>query len=368
MHSSLLFRSAAIVGVGLIGGSLGLAMGRNSLAGEILGFGRSRENLEAALECGAVHRVSLDYSGLAGCDLVVVAVPVGSTPGVLSEISPFLSPGTLVTDVGSTKAGIVRGAAKTLPGEVTFIGGHPMAGSEKEGVAGADPYLFENAFYVLTPKDGKPGESLLKLLDLVEGIGARPVLMDPLDHDLAVAAVSHLPHLAAAALVNCLFDLPGGEEKSILAAGGFRDTTRIAAGNPGMWRDIFMANREFILEAISAFGKRIGEFREAVESGDSDKVYRLLDRARNLKAGMPGRARGYLPALWEIVATVPDHPGIIGRLAGILGDAGININDIEILRVREGEGGTIRLGFSSGGEQERALSLLREAGIPSVKR
>ncbi len=368
MSGKPLFKKVAIVGVGLIGGSLGLAINRKSMAGEVLGIGRSQKALETALECGAVHRASLSYDALEGCDLVVVATPVGSTIGVLSEISPCLAPGVLVTDVGSTKVQIIEKSASVLPEGVVFIGGHPMAGSEKEGIAGADPYLFENAFYVLTPRDGTPEDDLLKLVRLVEGIGSRPVLMDPVEHDLSVAAVSHLPHLAAAALVNCLFDLPGSEKMSLLAAGGFRDTTRIAAGNAEMWRDIFLTNREFILEALSAFTRRLDEFREAVEVGDPVKIYRFLDRARTLKAGMPARTKGYLPALWEIVVTVPDRPGIIGRIAGILGDAGINISDIEILRVREGEGGTIRLAFASGEDQDRAVALIREAGIPAKKR
>ncbi|MCL6609918.1 MAG: prephenate dehydrogenase [Peptococcaceae bacterium] len=368
MRTEPLFGKAAVVGVGLIGGSLGMAIRSRSLAGEVIGIGRSPEALQAALDHGAVDRVSLSYGDLSGCDLVIVAVPVGSTAGVLRQMSPHLTPGVLVTDVGSTKVRIVEESRSVLPQGAVFIGGHPMAGSEKEGVAGADPYLFENAFYVITPGPETPEDSLRKLIGMVEGIGAKPVLMDPVDHDLSVAAVSHLPHLVAATLVNCLFDFPGSGKMSLLAAGGFRDTTRIAAGNPGMWRDIFMTNREFILKALSAFSKRLDEFREAVESGDDLKIYHLLDRARTLKAGMPARTRGYLPALWEIVVTVPDRPGIIGLMAGILGNAGINISDIEILRVREGEGGTIRLAFATGEEQDRAAALLNESGIPARKR
>lgn len=365
MCSSPLFRRIGIVGVGLIGGSLGLAVGLKSLAGEVIGFGRCPEGLRAARECGAVNTASTDFGPLSGCDLVILATPVGSTPGVMQEIAPFLAPGATVTDVGSTKAGIVSQAAQILPRNTVFIGGHPMAGSEKEGISGADPFLFENALYVLTPLPGAPADHLQRLTGLVEGVGARPVIMDPLEHDLSVAAVSHLPHLVAATLVNCLFDFPGSEKISLLAAGGFRDTTRIAASSPGMWRDIFISNRRFVLEALSAFSARLEEFREAVESGDPGKIHGLLDRARSLKSGMPARTRGYLPAMWEIVATVPDRPGIIGLMAVKLGDAGINITDIEILRVREGEGGTIRLAFASPEDQERAVSLLEKAGIPA---
>lgn len=368
MSNKPVFQKVAIVGVGLIGGSLGMAVNRKSLAREVLGLGRSRDALELAVEHGAVHSISMDFRDVAGCDLVVVATPVGSTLGIMSALSPYLDPGALITDVGSTKAGIVEQAEKALPAGAVFIGGHPMAGSEKGGIAGADPYLFENAFYILTPGKNTPGEYLDRLVELVEGIGSRPVLMDPGEHDLSVAAVSHLPHLVAATLVNCLFDLPGGEKKSLLAAGGFRDTTRIAAGSPEMWRDIFASNRGSVLKALNAFRTRLNQFQEHLESCDHESIYQLLDRARTLKKGMPARRKGYLPALWEIVVTVPDEPGVIARLATILGNEGINIYDIEIMRVREGEGGTIRLAFAGETEQERAVSLLTSSGIPSKKR
>ncbi|MFZ5651111.1 MAG: prephenate dehydrogenase/arogenate dehydrogenase family protein [Bacillota bacterium] len=368
MNKSPIFDKVAIVGVGLIGGSLGMAISRKSLARRVVGLGRGREALELALEHGAVHGISQDYRDVDGCDLVVVATPVGSTLGILSELSPYLAHGAIITDVGSTKAEIVEGAEKILPAGSVFIGGHPMAGSEKGGISGADPYLFENAFYILTPGRDTPRECLDRLVKLVEGIGSRPVLMDPAGHDLSVAAVSHLPHLVAATLVNCLFDLPGGEKKSLLAAGGFRDTTRIAAGSPEMWRDIFASNRSSVLEALKAFRARLDQFQESLESCDHDSIFQLLSRARDLKNGMPARRKGYLPALWEIVVTVPDEPGVIARLASILGGEGINICDIEILRVREGEGGTIRIAFAKETEQERAVTLLTGSGIPSKKR
>ncbi|MCL5935242.1 MAG: prephenate dehydrogenase/arogenate dehydrogenase family protein, partial [Firmicutes bacterium] len=225
MGSSRLFEKVAIVGVGLIGGSLGLSISRKSLAGEILGIGRSRVALEMARECGAVDDISLSYDPLPGCDLVIVATPVGSTLDILKDISPHLSPGTLVTDVGSTKFEITGGSGELLPGNTVFIGGHPMAGSEKEGIMGADPFLFENALYVLTPTAGTPPHQLDRMVRLVEGMGARPIIMDPLEHDLSVAAVSHLPHLAAYVLVD---ELARRADRDIFfrhAASGFRDFT-----------------------------------------------------------------------------------------------------------------------------------------------
>lgn len=368
MSDNHLFKKVAIIGVGLIGGSLGMAIIRKNLAAEVIGLGRSPELLEMAVEYRSIHRYSTDYSSVSGCDLIIIATPVGTTLGILADFAPYISPGAIVTDVGSTKAAIVEGSAPVLPGGAVFIGGHPMAGSERDGINGADPYLFENAFYVLTPTQDTPAHCIDLMTGLVEGVGARPVIMTPDEHDLSVAAVSHLPHMVAATLVNCLFDMPGGEKKSLLAAGGFRDTTRIAAGNPEMWRDIFITNRDCILDALDCFTSRLKEFQKAVQDRDEQSIYELLGRARNLKSGMPARRKGYLPALWEIVVTVPDRPGIIGEMAGTLGRSGINISDIEILRVREGEGGTIRLGFASEIEQESAVHLLSQSGIPSKKR
>ncbi len=368
MQNRFLFNRAAIIGVGLIGGSLGLAMHEKSLVAETLGIGRNPENLNKALEFQAVHSVSMDFCEISQCDLVILATPVNTTLKLLKDIAPHLKPGALVTDVGSTKVQIVTDAGKSLPPEVTFIGGHPMAGSEKGGIEGADPYLFENAFYVLTPEQRTAEEQLNKLKLLVEKIGAKPVIMEPKEHDLSVAAVSHLPHLLAATLINSLFDYQDADKMALLAAGGFRDTTRIAAGSPDMWRDIFLTNRDFILQAINIFKVRLDEMQMAIDNSEEQNIYNLLERAKKLKINMPLNTKGYLPQLWEIVVTVPDKPGIIGHIANILGDEGININDIEILRVREGEGGTIRLAFTDEINQSNAIKLLLAEGIPTKKR
>lgn len=360
-----LFNKAAIIGVGLIGGSMGLAINQKSLAKEILGIGRNIDALQKAVESKAIHSAALDYSGLIDCDLVIIGTPVSTTINLLSTIAPYLKPGAIVTDVGSSKVQVLKHANEQLTKDIIFIGGHPMAGSEKGGFEGADPYLFENAFYVLTPEPDTPEESLDKLIEFVKGLGSRPIIMDAEAHDLSVAVVSHLPHLLAATLVNSLFDFEDASKMSLLAAGGFRDTTRIAASSPDMWRDIFITNREFVLQAINIFKDRLDEIQKVIDHKDEDSIHLLLDRARKLKIDMPINAKGYLPQLWEIVVTVPDRPGIIGYMANILGNEGINIYDIEILRVREGEGGTIRLAFASEEQQKKAVALLTKAGIPT---
>ncbi len=364
-----MFNQVTIIGVGLIGGSLGLALCRRSLARRVVGVDRNPENLRLAREAGAVHESTFDLAeGVAGSELVILATPVGETPAVLAGLKPHLLPGTVVTDVGSTKAAVCTGAAEMMPPGSWFVGGHPMAGSEYSGMAGADPYLFENAFYIITPLPETPRAALERVRALACGVGAKVVEMTPEEHDRAVAAVSHLPHLVAVALVNTLVDLPGGEEFLPLAAGGFRDTTRVAAGNPLMWRDIFLSNTRAVTEALAVFRSQLNRLEEVIKNGTGERVLTLLEQACQVRKKIPARMRGYLGAMYEIVVAVPDRPGMIAQIAGRLGDAGINISDIEILRVREGEGGSIRLAFATVNEQDEAVNILRQAGYQVVKR
>ena len=358
------FDRVAIIGVGLIGGSLGLALLERGLAREVTGAGSRRENLELALETGAINRIAASPAkAVEGAELVIIATPISATIPVLRAIKPFLAPGAVVTDVGSAKSAVVFEAEELLAGGIHFVGGHPMAGSEQNGVRGADPYLYENAYYIITPTENTRPEAVARVRRMALGVGARVIEMDPAGHDLAVAAVSHLPHLLAAALVNTVAGLPGSAQVLPLAAGGFRDVTRIAAGSPVMWRDIFKTNKRRLLDMIHAFRSVLDRFEGAVENEDDAVIMAELSRARETRLGLPARTKGYLPCLYEVVITVPDRPGVIAWFSSRLAEAGININDIEILRVREGEGGTIRLGFGAEKEQVEAARLLREQGI-----
>lgn len=364
-----MLEQVTIIGVGLIGGSLGLAICRRALARRVVGVDKNAENLRLALEAGAVHHIAPRIArAVLDAELVILATPVGETLAVLKELRPFLSPGTVVTDVGSTKSVVCTWAAEIMPPETWFVGGHPMAGSEYSGMAGADPYLLENAFYILTPSPDTPEEATRRVEQLATGVGARVIKMTPEEHDRAVAAVSHLPHLVAAALVNTLVGLPGGEAFLPLAAGGFRDTTRVAAGNPLMWRDIFLSNPKAIWEVLRIFHRQLDQLEGMITTGDGEGIRSLLEQARSLRLAMPARTKGFLPAMYEIVVAVPDRPGMIAELAGRLGCAGINICDIEILRVREEEGGSIRLAFATGMEQNEAVNILRKAGYQVVRR
>ncbi|WP_066634703.1 prephenate dehydrogenase [Desulfolucanica intricata] len=356
-----MYKKIAIIGVGLIGGSIGLVLTNKRLAEKIVGVDLNEQNLNLAIELGAIDEATSSLSeGVYGADLVILAAPVRQTILILEAILPYLASGTLITDVGSTKTEIIYRAEKLLPSHIYFVGGHPMAGSEMSGVQGADRHLFENAYYLITPTEKTNPDALNRVKEMVGLLGARVVELKPEEHDQAVAVISHLPHLVASALVNTVANFSRWENILPLAAGGFRDTTRIALGSPVMWRDIFLSNKEKILQILDEFKKQLGEFTEAINQTDGEMIMELLKSANRVRSVVPSKSKGYLPALFEIVVTIPDQPGMLAEITGLLGKNGINIMDIEILRVREGKGGTLRLGFADEEAQKKAIQVLRE--------
>lgn len=362
-----LVRRAAIVGVGLIGGSLGLRWRARGMVGSVVGFGRHPERLQRALEVGAIDEASTDLgAALDGADLVVVCAPITATAALVGAAVAAAAPECLITDVGSTKleiAAAAQTARARLPRPPLFIGGHPMAGSERAGVEAADPYLFENAVWVLCPPPDCPAEALARLTTLVEATGAHPVILDAERHDRRVAAISHVPQLAAVALAETA-GLAEREDPGLLAlaGGGFRDTTRIASSPAEMWLDVLATNRGPILEGIDALQGCLANLRAAVAAGDADAVRRHFAAAHGARARVPARQKGLLPAYHDLVLFVPDRPGVIGALCAALGEGGINIQDIEILRLREGEGGTLRLGFADAAAAAAAEGVLCSLG------
>jgi len=355
----------AIIGLGVIGGSLGMALRQGNCVAEVTGVDPNSDARHVALDTRAIHRGTADpEEGVREADLVVIATPIGQISTVVSQIKDYLRPGAVVTDVGSSKEEVVRALELMLPPGVHYIGGHPMAGSEQAGILGADRYLLENAFYVLTPTERTTPEALRLVRDMVAAVRAKLIELSPREHDRLVAAVSHLPHLLAVALVNTVADISRtSQEVFALAAGGFRDTTRVATGDPVMWRDICLANGEMILGALDDFRQVLDTMEGLICSGSGDGLLSEFARARETRSSIPARVKGFLPGIFDLVVTVPDRPGMIAEIANILGQRGINIVDIEILRVREGDGGTIRLGFHGEEAVNEALSALRECGI-----
>lgn len=275
----MLFDTLAIVGVGLLGGSLGLAAKSRGLVRRVVGIGRDPARLELAKGLGAIDDLATEFAGaIPAADLVVVCTPVDLIAKHVLEIAAFAKPGCVVTDVGSTKGEIVAALANLAPGRVSFVGSHPMAGSEKKGPAHAVGELFQNRATILTPTAESDPDAVARLKRFWEGIGCRVVMMTPAEHDRAVAAISHLPHAVAAALAGATDPAHLG-----IAAGGFRDTTRIAGASAAIWEPIFRTNRYEVLAACDRFSERFDEFRKLLAADDGPGLIRWLNEGKRVR-------------------------------------------------------------------------------------
>ena len=361
MRPAPLFGTVAIVGVGLIGGSVGLGIQQRFLAQRVVGLDRDAAGLDAARGMGVIDDAELAPGPwLEEADLVVLATPVRSIVPLANAIRPHLSADALVTDVGSVKQHTVEALR-----DLRFVGGHPMAGSERTGVVHADAALLENAVWVLTPDDGTDPVALEKVQEFVEHLGARPLRVAPEQHDRLVAAVSQLPYLAAVALTRLITDADDRDLMTLLAAGGFRDITRVASGSPTMSRDMVAANREAVRGALTAFRRHLAALEGALD--DPDALLDAAEAAKRSRDAIPVVRRNLLPAKHEVVIAVPDRPGQLARITVALGDADVNIKDIEVLSIREA-GGAVRLAFDSDEQLVRGTEALRAAGYEARAR
>lgn len=276
----------AVVGVGLLGGSLALAARAQGLAREIVGVGRDRGRLEAPLRAGAVDRVTTSVAeGVRDADVIVLAATVLANERLLGEVWGAMAPGALVTDVGSTKRGIVSAAERLAAGQPrAFVGSHPMAGSEQSGFGVARADLFRGATVIVTPTDASDPAAVKGVTALWEALGARVSVLDPDTHDRVVAAISHLPHVAAWALIDAVGRFEPGA--LAFAARGFKDTTRIAASDPAMWTDILLGNRDAIVASLAAFRRALDDLEGLVTAGDRAGIEALLARMKAQREGL----------------------------------------------------------------------------------
>ncbi len=362
----------AILGLGLMGGSLGLVWQKRHPDAEIVGFDEPRV-MEAALSRGAIDRGAVTAEdAVRDAAIVVLATPISSILTLLERIAPHLSDGGLVTDVGSVKRPIMEHAVAVLPEGVTFVGGHPMAGSERRGIEHADSLLFENATYVVCPPPGMDPVRLThehpSFIGLLESTGARLIVLDPYRHDQIAATVSHLPQLLAVALTDFAAERNREDEAFLqLAAGGFRDMTRVASSPFDVWRDIIMANNGPILDALAGFAAQLQRVRNRVAAEDLDGLARLFESARQTRDTIPRDTKGFLHPLADVYVYAEDRPGELLAIARTLHDAGLNIKDIELLKIREGTGGAFRIGFSGPSVAEAATRALTDAGYTAYR-
>lgn len=352
----------AILGVGLVGGSLGLAIKHLPDQYHIIGIGRSKDSLEQAVARGAVDSISQSLADASDAEIIFVTTPVSLIVPLVKQLVPGLRPGTIITDVGSTKARIVREIEAFVPEGVHYIGGHPMTGSERQGVNAASADLFKSAHYILTPTPTTNMQAFKRLHSLLNAIGAHVLAIDPEKHDRLVATVSHLPHLVAASLVRLANNQASEEENLLLlAAGGFRDTTRIAAADAKIWVDISLDNCRAILEILKKYKVELDGLAKILETRDREALYKMLEEARRTRQGLPTLLELELADLRELFIPVTDRPGIISDVTLAVGNLGINIEDIEILHTT-GLAGFLRLTVVGEENAKRAAGALGEKG------
>lgn len=346
-----------------MGGSLALALKNKGIESIISGYDISNDNIEQALKSNAIDKGAGDIKeAVKEADLIVLGVPIDEYENIFMEISKHLKPKSIVTDLGSVKSEPMALAKKIFPKDISFVGGHPMTGSEKGGFSAADPFLYENAYYFITYEENTPEDALKVIEDIVDALGAYSVRLSPREHDMIVSRISHLPHVIAMTLVNFL-----GQDNNNsylpFVGGGFRDTTRIASGNPNMWREILMSNRIEIIHSLISFRELIEKFIGHLQNSEKRDIEEYLGNAKKIRDSMPYGKPDYIRPLYEIAVSIADKPGAIAKLANIMREQNINIKEIEILHSRQSEGGAVRLGFDSREEQRLAIETLREKGL-----
>lgn len=358
-------KRVSIVGLGLIGGSLAKAIRRSHPAWQIAGIDTEEKHLALALKEGVIDRGTADLGdAVRHADIIFLCAPVGAIPGLIKEVAVHAPAGAIITDTGSTKEAIVRTAMECLPANLFFVGGHPMAGSEHSGYASSQPHLFENAYYILTPLTSTPTEAVESLKALLVSIGAIPLVMDPKFHDKITGAISHLPHVVASALVNAVQDIDDPQHlKEMLAAGGFRDITRISSSNPKMWRDISLSNRQHLVDLIKSTVEYLNAFRKYLDDGSADQIEHFFCRAKRFRDSLPRLQSRALAPYHDLYVDIPDRPGSIGEIATLLGQHGINIKNLRIINSSEDEpGGCLVLSLANATSLEKAQEVLNAEG------
>ena len=350
------------IGLGLIGGSIAKALKKAEPDCRIMAYMRTRSTLEKAKSDGVVD-VILDSpdENISACDVIFLCTPVELNEKFLIRIRDFVKPDAIVTDVGSTKSSIHELVAK-LGMEKTFIGGHPMTGSEKTGYENSDILLLENTYYFLTAPDKNPApENLSRMISLVSSMKAIPFQIGYREHDRVVATISHLPHLVASSLVNLVKD--SDDEDGVMkrmAAGGFKDITRIAGSSPVMWEQICATNREAILPVLDSYISSLSEIRNRLNAGDSSYIHDLFENSGRYRNSISDENNGLIRAQYSFSVHVADRPGSISILSSILASGGINIKNIGINHTRENSEGALRITFYDAESCDLAEKMLLE--------
>lgn len=353
-----------------MGGSIALAFQAANPNLTIVGFDQG-DVLDLALRKGVISRKAESISdAVEDADLVILAAPLSASVALMEEFASFLKPDSIVHDLCSVKASIADAAKACLPASVLFVGGHPMTGSEKGGIRHADALLFENATYVICPDDSAKQSDLryAELTALLSSIGARLLEMSAETHDRIASRVSHLPQLLSVLLVNLASEARIKDREVLdLAAGGFRDMTRIAGSPFPMWRDILSGNRDEILDAISQFEQLLQSARKHLEQENLDGIRDSFRNAEQTRDFIPLDRKGFLQPLSDVYVFTSDRPGALVEMTSSLYEADLSVKDIELLRIRENTGGTFRIGFQSSEDAQLAVKVLTQTGFSAYR-
>ncbi|MDR0303566.1 MAG: prephenate dehydrogenase/arogenate dehydrogenase family protein [Chitinispirillales bacterium] len=355
-------KKIAIYSVGLLGASIGSAMKASGFDGEIVGIS-SQKNIDDAISIKAID-YGVDYSEtqkiLETADLLFLCAPIEVIIETIKKISKMnLKSEMIITDIGSTKNEIVETAQKFLPKSVRFVGGHPMAGSEKNGAKFADPFLFQNAVWVLYSQNKSDADELGIFLE--KYTGCKTKFINPEIHDKIAAVISHIPHIIAVGLVNTAEKVNQKINTTFdLAAGGFKSLTRIASSPYKMWRDIYKTNKKANIEILNLFIAEMVELRKKLKN---DSLETSFENAVKTRAKLSENQKGFVHNLYRIIVIAEDKPGFLAKILTILAQNNLNVNDIELLKVREGDAGSFMFAFIEKADSEKAINLLSSAGF-----
>jgi prephenate dehydrogenase len=350
----------SIIGLGLIGGSIAKGLKRSNDQIKILAYDKV-EVIQKAVSDGVIDSGLNSIEESIHSDIIFLCLPIESSLEAFDKLLPLIKENTIVTDVCGLK-GVLEEKRKNTKCKGIYIGGHPMTGKEKGGYENSDPLLFENAVYILS--DSQKGNSRTKdLTDIIKLLGARIIFLNPYVHDKVVANVSHIPQLLAVVLVNSASKKSNEINNLDFAAGGFRDMTRIASSDFNIWESVLKLNKNEILHALSGLQNEIDDIRRYLINDSIEKLKEKFISASVIRDEIPKNTKGFMSPLYDVYVFVNDKPGMISKISTALFNAGINIKDIELLKIREGAGGNFRIAFESDNDAQKAKIILKEIGF-----
>lgn len=354
-------KTIGFIGLGLIGGSIAKAIRKFHPDYNILAYAKHKETLAAALQCGAINGVlDAEDDRYRLCDYIFLCAPVEYNIEYLKYLKDVISDTCIITDAGSVK-GPIHQAVEKLGMDHCFIGGHPMAGSERSGFANSTDHLLENAYYILTPGGEVPLEKLTEFSELIDSLGAIPMVLTAEEHDFITAGVSHLPHIIASSLVNLVNALDNDAEyMKTIAAGGFRDITRIASSSPVMWQQICIENSKNISSVLDEYIRMLIQIRCSIDNHEADNLYQMFASSRDYRDSIDVTSSGLITKAYVLYLDIVDEAGGIATIATILAMDNISIKNIGIIHNREFEQGVLKIEFYEEDAMNRGAALLRK--------